>query len=749
MAPSPDQQLKEMKKRRRERIVIALSLLSIVILTIAEIRLSSVGSEAPLSSNIVTFGFINVIVLLIILFVYLVARNILKLYVESRQKVIGANLRTKLVLSFVGLSLFPTMLLFVVSSGYISNSIQNWFNKEVESSLSESMEVAQTYYKSYEENALYYGRQISTAIRQEKLINQENLPRLRVFVKQKQKEYNLGVVEIYSSQKEELVRSINPSLPRGEFTTPDSEDIRNGLRGNEITRINSVGKADLIRGIVPISSTFNPREIVGVVVVNYYVPYSLVTKMKEITTSYHEFRQLKIMKNPITTGYILALFLITVTIIFLSVWFGFYLAKSLTTPLQELADATKRVTAGDLEVHLGETGTEEIGILINSFNGMIDEIKSSREKLQLANEELSQRNREIDQRRLYMETLLRSMTSGVVSINRHGVITTVNRAAETLLRIEASQLLGKNFRDILSSEHLDIMLKVIQDMLQNRRERASRQISLKTGDTRLILQTTITALRDDSGTFIGTMIVFDDITAILKAQRMAAWREVARRIAHEIKNPLTPIQLSAQRLRKRYLHLFPPDEPVFDQCTSMIIRSVEELKVLVDEFSRFARMPAAHPAPNDLNGIIAESLSLYQGTDRPIRLVFTPDRSLPPAIVDRDQMKRVFINLIDNALAAIEDEGEIRIETSHDPDLRMIVCTVADTGKGIPPEDRPRLFEPYFSTKRSGTGLGLAIVNSIISDHHGYIRCRDNTPRGTVFIIELPAADPGSTEGSP
>lgn len=732
-----------MRKRRRERIVIVLSLLSIVLLTIAEIRLSSLGSEAPLSSNIVTFGFINVIILLIILFVYLVVRNILKLYVENRQQVIGAKLRTKLVLSFVGLSLFPTMLLFFVSSGYISNSIQNWFNKEVESSLSESLDVARTYYKSYEENALYYGRQISHAIRREKLINQENLPLLRSFVSQKQKEYNLGVVEIYSAQKEELVRSVNPSLPRGEFTTPDSEDIRRGLAGNELTRINSVGKADLIRGIVPISSTFNPKEIVGVVVVNYYVPYSLVTKMKEITNSYHEFRQLKIMKNPITTGYILALFLITLTIIFLSVWFGFYLAKSLTTPLQELADATRRIAAGDFDVHLGESGTEEIGMVIESFNTMIEEINSNRRKLQLANQELSRRNQEIDQRRLYMETLLGSMTSGVVSINRNGIITTVNRAAETLLRTDASRLLGKNFREVLTSEHLDLMLRVMQEMLQNKRERASRQISLKSGETRMILQTTITALRDESSNFIGTVIVFDDITPILKAQRMAAWREVARRIAHEIKNPLTPIQLSAQRLRKRYLHIFPPDDQVFDQCTAMIIRSVEELKVLVDEFSRFARMPAAQPSPNDLNGIISDALALYRQGHQNVRFTFDPDPSLPPATVDRDQMKRVFINLIDNALAALGENGEITITTRFDAELRMIVCTVADNGKGIPPEDKPRLFEPYFSTKKSGTGLGLTIVSSIISDHHGYVRCRDNEPKGTVFVIELPVT--GST----
>jgi two-component system nitrogen regulation sensor histidine kinase NtrY len=268
----------------------------------------------------------------------------------------------------------------------------------------------------------------------------------------------------------------------------------------------------------------------------------------------------------------------------------------------------------------------------------------------------------------------------------------------------------------------------------------SKQVTLQVKETKLTLLLNLTVLKDENGEFMGTVVVFDDLTQVIRAQRMAAWREVARRIAHEIKNPLTPIRLSAQRLRKRYLENFPENDKVFDQCTDLIIKSVDELKILVDEFSNFARLPAAQPTPNNLNEIIGEAVTLYQQAHRGITFAFHPDASVPEIQLDRDQIKRVLINLLDNAVSAIEGEGEVSIESSYNKELQMVTFIVADTGHGIAPEDRPRLFEPYFSTKKSGTGLGLAIVNTIVADHRGFIRVKDNVPKGTRFIIELPVA---------
>ncbi|ABB31019.1 multi-sensor signal transduction histidine kinase [Geobacter metallireducens RCH3] len=733
---SPPEQ--ERKKRRREAIIIAISVLLILVLTRAEIHLSRISSEVPMGSNILIFGIINIIILLIILLIYLVFRNVAKLLMERRSKAIGANLQTKLVIAFMGLSLVPTMLLFVVSASYVNMSIRNWFNTQVESSLSESLEVAQTYYKNSAANALYYGRQISSIIRDERLLNEENLPRLRELVRRKQQEYNLGIVEVYSSQNEELVRSSNPGVPQGEFTNPSSEDIKMGLNGKELSRVNTVGKADLIRGIMPIYSTYRADEVVGVVVVNYVVPYSLVEKMREITSSYEEFRQLKILKNPIRSGYILTLFLVTMVIVFLAVWFGIYLANSLTTPIKELAEATRQVAEGNLDVQLGQRSSDEFGMLVAAFNKMTLDLRSHQQALRQTNIELVRSNQELDERRRNMEIVLRNVAAGVISVDSHGVITTINKSAEELLQVAARDVVGKNFREVLKHEQIDTLKGILRDMVMAKQDTISRQVTVPIRDSRATLLFNLTMLRDESGEFLGTVVVFDDLTQLIKAQRMAAWREVARRIAHEIKNPLTPIQLSAQRLRKRYLPRFGDEDTVFDECTAMIVKSVDELKNLVNEFSSFARMPAANPAPNDLNGIIREALTLFSQGHRAISFGFREDRRLPHLQLDRDQIKRVFINLLDNAVAAVAEEGEIEIESRFDPVLKMAVITVADTGHGIAPEDKPRLFEPYFSTKKSGTGLGLAIVSTIIADHNGFIRVRDNLPHGTKFIIELP-----------
>ncbi len=728
----------EIKKRKRESLIIAVSLFFIVALTWAEIHLARLRAAVQMGNKIIIFGLINIIILLIILLGYLVIRNVTKLLLERRHNVVGAKLRTKLVLAFVGLSLVPTMLLFFVSAGFIDSSINNWFNKQVETSHEESMEVAQSYYKSSAANALYYGRQISSFIKEQKLLNEQNLPLLRELIKQKQAEYNLGVVEVYSAQREELVRAANNKLPLGEFTNPSSDDINLGLQGKELTKVNQAGKADLIRGIVPVRSNWDSKDVVGVVVVNYYVPYSLVSKMRDISASYHEYRQLKILKNPIITAYILTLFLITLVIILLAVWFGVYLAKSLTIPIQELASATRQIADGNLDIKLRETGFDEIGMLVSSFNKMTEDLKRHQQILNKTNEELIRSNLELEERRLYMETVLKNVTAGVISVNKEGVLTTVNKSAERLLNIRTGDVLGKHFREVLRPDQLDIVNGILRDIILGKQNSITKLVTIPTQETKLNLQMNLSLLKDENDEFIGTLVVFDDLTSLVKAQRMAAWREVARRIAHEIKNPLTPIQLSAQRLRKRYLSRFSEDEKVFDECTGMIIKSVDEIKTLVDEFSNFARMPASQPTANNLNDVIREALTLYMEAHRKISFSFHPDEAIPLFPLDRDQIKRVLINLLDNAVAAIGTEGNIDIESRYDRDLQLASFVVADTGIGIPPEDRSRLFEPYFSTKKSGTGLGLAIVSSIISDHHGFIRVKDNKPKGTKFIVELP-----------
>jgi two-component system nitrogen regulation sensor histidine kinase NtrY len=337
-----------------------------------------------------------------------------------------------------------------------------------------------------------------------------------------------------------------------------------------------------------------------------------------------------------------------------------------------------------------------------------------------------------------MEIVLANVTAGVISINSQGIITTINKFAEKLLNLQTGEIIGRNFRELLGPDHQPVVRDLLRDLVGSGKETIRRQVSIDLEGSRLTLLVNVTSLKDDRQEFMGTVVVFDDLTELLKAQRMSAWREVARRIAHEIKNPLTPIQLSAQRLRRRYQGSFGSDDTVFDECTRMIIKQVEELKTLVNEFSNFARMPASNPTLNNLNQVVAEALVLFQEGHRDIRFSFSPDEALPQFNLDHEQLKRVVINLLDNAVAAVGPGGSVDLTTSFSQPLQMATLTVSDDGCGITEEDKPRLFEPYFSTKKSGTGLGLAIVSTIVSDHNGYIRIRDNDPRGTRFIVELP-----------
>ncbi len=731
------------KKFRKQRglILVGIAILLLIMIPQLENRLMELTSKLPVSNSMIALAIINLNILLVLLFLFLIFRNVFKLFLERRRGVPGAQLRSKLVGAFIGLSLIPTMLLFFVSAGFISSSIDNWFSVQVDKALDESLQVAQTYYRNSEANALYYADQLSSRIQKGKLLNEKNLPQLKALIKEKQEEYNLGIVEIFSSTHEELVRVANPKLPIIKITTASSDPVQEGLQGIRFSQITPVGKADLIRGIVPIQSNWNPEDIVGVVVVNYYVPYSLINKMKEISDSVDQYKLTKSIKGQIQQSYVIILLLIALIIIFLATWFGFHLARGITVPIQELAIATSKVASGDLDIQLQTRSTDEIGTLVNAFNKMTNDLRHSRLEVVTATQKLQNSNLELDRRSDYMEIVLANVTAGVISIDRTGMLTTINKSAENLLQLSANKILGKDFREVIPNSYMPMIMDLLKELFYSERGTVRQQTTIPIGNDKYTLMLNLTTLRDKQNNFLGTLVVFDDLTQLFKAQRMAAWREVARRIAHEIKNPLTPIQLSAQRLRRRYLKQFSADDHVFDDCTRMISNQVDELKNLVNEFSNFARMPATKPSDNNLNHVINECLTLYRGAHKNISFTCLLDQQLPTIKFDREQIKRVIINLLENAIAAITDKGSIELASTYNKELQIITLTVSDSGSGIPAEDKIRLFEPYFSTKKTGTGLGLAIVSTIIADHNGYIRVRDNIPQGSIFIIELPATN--------
>lgn len=716
----------EKKKRKRERVIILVIFFLVIILTSLEVYFSGSKSQLPITNNILVYGLVNINLILLLLLIFLVVRNVTKLIFERKKGVLGAKLRTKLVAAFIGLSLIPTILLFWVASTFINTTIESWFSFQVEQSLEESMKVAKVYYKNSEENALYYARQISKAITENKLLNEYNLDKLKEFIKTKQEEYNLGVVEVFSAQFEELVKAMNPKIPGKKFVGPESNLVKEGLEGNEITKIESIGKGDFIRGIVPIYSTWDKNQVVGTLVVNYYVPNSLVKRMQAISTAFKEYHQVKILKEPIKLSYLITFSIVTLLIIFSATWFGFFLAKNITVPIQKLAEGTQEIARGNLDFKIQPTSDDEVGSLIKSFNKMTSDLKNT--------------TKELESRRRYMEIVLKNIAAGVISIDKDGKIATMNKSAEAMFEIKAENVLNTYYKEAFPLPSMEGIYNLIHDLNASKSGTLERPIKITLPNKNLLILANATALRDEEENYLGLVLVFEDLTHLQRAQKAIAWREVARRIAHEIKNPLTPIQLCAQRLRKRYLDAFGADGKVFDDCTRTIINQVEQLKTLVNEFSNFARMPATNPMPNNLNEIIEETLLLYRDPHQNIVFEFEKKGEIPIFNLDRDQIKRALINLIDNALDAMKNdrEGKLTIETSYDPSLQMATIEIADTGCGIPPGEKTRLFEPYFSTKKSGTGLGLAIVSSIITDHNGYIRIKNNYPRGTRFIIELP-----------
>jgi two-component system nitrogen regulation sensor histidine kinase NtrY len=711
------------RRRRNELLIIGIISVLIIILTTIEMRTPQLGGMIPIGNNIIVFSLININIILILLLIFLVIRNLVKLIFERKRKVLGAKLRTKLVAAFISLSLVPTIILFFVAVGFITNSVEHWFKVQVEQSLQGSLEVVQTYYRDFANNAVSSAQQIGRHFPHlESFKGGKDSTFLKKELEAKRKEYNLSTLGLFLGGRGEIARVEDPSL-KGIFFSPPKDLLEAGFSGKEVSRILPVGEGEVITGIAPIFYSSDKKEVIGVVAASYFIPKSLTTKMREISQAFVDYKQLKDLKKPIKTSYMMALLMVTLLIIFSATWFGFHLAKDITVPIKEMAEATHRIATGDLNFRIQMKSADEIGMLVQSFNQMTGDLQVSRY--------------ELEQRKKYMEIVLKNVAAGVISINDEGVITTINTSAEQILEIKGEDVLEKKFFEGLSKEYVAQMGELLNELRSSQKDSIEKQLTVRLKGKSVTLLINLTNLKDEEGRSLGVVAVFDDLTQMIKAQRMAAWREVARRIAHEIKNPLTPIQLSAQRLRKRYLDKLPEDGAVFDECTRTIVKQVEELKGMVNEFSSFARMPASQPSPDHLNEIIRETLVLFQEAHKEVRFEFVPEH-LPVLNIDRDQMKRVMINLIKNSLTAIDGEGEIKILTSYDPKLQMVRLEVSDDGCGIPEEDKGRLFEPYFSTRKTGTGLGLTIVNAIIADHNGYIRVRDNTPKGTTFLIELP-----------
>ncbi|MDJ0868515.1 MAG: ATP-binding protein [Myxococcota bacterium] len=736
--------LAERRKRRREIWLASLLLIAIVGIVVGQQWAATPRPSLPLAGGAL-FLFLNtLLVLLVFVLIYLVSRNLVKLVFERRRGALGSHLNLKFVAAFLIVTAVPTAVLFLVSSSIIGQSIGTWFSLQIDRTLDESRQVADIYYQSAETNALGFGQRIAEQITQDKLLRQDNLESLASFIQERQRDYNLGVVEVFSATGEELVVAVNPEIPAANFSRPDSDLVSIALAGTAGSRVEEAVGGSVVRGAVPVASTFREGETVGAVVVNYFVPFALTTKLEQIRAAHDEYRRLQPSAGYIERIYQLELLLFSLVALLFAVWWGFRMAKSVSTPIQALAEGTAEVARGNLDVEVRAESDDEIGLLVTSFNRMTRDLKEARGHLE-------QSNTELEQRRSYMEVVLRNIGAGVISLDAEGRINTINPSAQRLLGIPPGLgLVGARVEDVLKRpEQVDIVRELGASLRPGVRESMRRQVQLPIGEDVLTLLVTVALLKDEDARVLGTVVVFDDYSQLVKVQRMEAWQEVARRIAHEIKNPLTPIQLSAQRIRRRFrerLAARTDDALVFDECVDAITGQVESLKLLVNEFSNFARLPQANPRPDDLNRLVREAAGRYAATPG-VALKTDLDPELPSVEIDADQFGRLLTNLIDNAVAAIRerraeeagfDSGHVELRTVHDAPLRAVRLEVVDDGIGIRSEDRRRVFEPYYSTKQHGTGLGLAIVSRIVADHGGYVRVHDARPRGTRLIVEIP-----------
>jgi two-component system nitrogen regulation sensor histidine kinase NtrY len=672
---------------------------------------------------------------------FVLARNIVKLVVERRRALPFARFRFKLVTVLLGMTLIPAVLVLAIGSELIRNNVDRWFNADLDEVLSSANGIAGDYYAQQQRLVSAQAQRFARALSYVDLAA-ANSSAVRDLVAPDVRQDRVDLVEVYRVSAPSVVPVLDvaaPSIPR-EYSRASADRLaeRTAANGREERAVEQLsGGGDLIRTAMPIRPSAS-GPVRGVVVASEYLTDQFATRARGMTAAYESYQQLRVLKRPLAMVYQSFFLMLTLMILVGSTWMGLYLAKRITRPVQMLATAADEIGAGRLDHRVkAETG-DEFGSLIDAFNRMAGELGANRRRLERSSVELERKHHDVESRRRYVETVLDRLATGVVSIDATGSIRTWNAAASRLLAMDA-RVAGLPASAVFGTRELKPLAIAIDEASRNRDDMRPQDVSVTLEGREVHLSVMTTPLRRDDGTTDGMVVVFDDVSPLVRAQKAAAWREVARRLAHEIKNPLTPIQLCAERLRRHFTQSAEPTRALVEECTTTIVGEVESLKGLVDEFSQFARMPAPRAVPTDLHVLLDDALALYQGlfTEVEFRRHFAD--TVPKVGVDQEQIRRVVINLVDNAIEAMDRRGAIDIETEHDRSNSVVRIVVADNGPGIPAAEREKLFLPYYSTKQRGSGLGLAIVRRIVAEHGGSIAVTDNTPRGTRFAIELPA----------
>ncbi|NCC25351.1 MAG: PAS domain S-box protein [Deltaproteobacteria bacterium] len=711
---------RERKKRQRETWLALAGSAVIGILSWVELKFLGVDSYLFLA----LFN-INLILLLLVLF--LVLRNVVKLVLERRRKVLGARLRTRLVLIFLFLSILPTTLMFLIALQFVQTSVDYWFKNQVDKTMEQALVVGQSFFQDARQRL---GVQAG-AVRDE--LSRVKSDDAGLVLAAKAREHGLSMVGLMDGERNEIEWYAAPEWSES-WTNIKTAFSREDRDLATFWSMVWPGDAmDFVVGILPLD-----RKGQGYIVLGDTIGGGLMHRLEQIEQGINEYRQLKTLMTPLKLTLYLILGVMTLLILLGATWFGFRLAKEISAPVQALAAGTQRIARGDLGVRLEDKSTDELGVLVQSFNRMAEDLESGQRSLTEANTRLARQNAELERREDYMRAVLNNIAAGVISVDERGMVGTVNRAAEVMLGIDANVVVGRSPLEIVPEIGTDLIRDVLNHLNTNPSHQWQRQLELSVSGKTIKILVNAVVLRTGDGRRNGIVAVFEDITELEKMQRLNAWKEVARRIAHEIKNPLTPIKLSAQRLERKFGPLI--EDPAFAECTSLIIRQAEHLRAMVTEFSSFARIPEILPRPNDLLPLAREILSVFQHSHRHITWELSCSRDALIFAFDLEAMRRALMNLLLNAAEILEsrEDGAVHIDLGMDPERKSAVITIQDNGPGLTKEERSRMFEPYYSRKRGGTGLGLTIVKSVIDDHRGNIRVKAHPKKGTCFEIFLP-----------
>jgi len=720
--------------------IVVLAAMLGVIVWLAD-RTSTLSPDFLTEVVLIALSATNITMLVALAFV--LARNVIKSMMESRRGLPFGRFRAKLVLALLGMTIIPAVLVLIVGSRVVMTAVDRWFNAPMEEILQGANSIAGDYYRERERIIADQATRLARSLSRVDL-TAGDAANAQATVTPEVTGQRIGMVQVYrivrtaeSADVVSMVVVAAPSMPQGWARGSADRLAARAVSGQEPTP--SIEEPMAAGGVLKHVATAvrtSSGQITGAVVASDYLSGELAERARRMSQAYEDYTQLRVLKQPLAGVYVSFFVMVTLLILVGSTWMGLYLAKRITRPVQMLSEAAREIGAGHYDHRIEHEGTDEFGSMVDAFNAMAAEVAQSRRRLERATLDLERKHDEGEGRRRYIEAILERIATGVVSIDRGGRIGTINPSAMRLLEL-TDDVIGQPAVDVFARPDLGPVNDVLDQAARARVDSFAQEVAVvRDGRERHVVAAATRVGRD--GGFDGTVLVVDDVTPLIRAQKVAAWREVARRLAHEIKNPLTPIQLSAERLRRKLGGVAPPLQELVQECTSTIIGEVESLKGLVDEFSQFARMPAPRAVATGLPAFLNDTLALYDGLFAAVDFQKHYDADVTSARLDPEQMKRVMINLIDNAIEAMGRQGTIVIETGRDVSNSLVRIVVADTGPGIPKAERDKLFLPYYSTKGRGSGLGLAIVRRIVAEHGGSIDVTDNVPNGTRFIIELP-----------